>query len=184
MRGWLRRTLRLGAFFVLTLLMLLVAAYGLLQTSPGLGWTARTLANLASTPGFSVSIKGLGGVIPFDIRAERIEVSDAKGVWLGMDNAQIDLSATALIQIGTLGAAKSLVTRGRRYMAPAASSTLSQSSVSSSILACNAAIRAWPWLFSATAFRTCNSLKRRFISNSSALSMGVSISPPDQSCLT
>ena len=107
--------LRWGGFTVIALLVLLVAAYGLLQTSPGLGWAARTLANLASTPGFSVSIKGLGGVIPFDIHAERIEVSDAKGVWLGIDNAQIDLSATALIsrhaQIGTLGAAKIEVIR-------------------------------------------------------------------------
>ena len=65
---------------------------------PRSGWAAHTLANFASTPGFSVSIKGLGGVIPFDIRAERIEVSDAKGVWLlEIDNAQIDLSAMALI---------------------------------------------------------------------------------------
>ena len=115
MRGWLRRMFRWGGFTAIALLVLLVAAYGLLQTSPGLGWAARTLANLASTPGFSVSIKGLGGVIPFDIHAERIEVSDAKGVWLGIDNAQIDLSATALIsrhaQIGTLGAAKIDVTR-------------------------------------------------------------------------
>ena len=115
MRDWLRRMLRWGGFTVLALLVLLVAAYGLLQTSPGLGWAARTLANLASTPGFSVSIKGLGGVIPFDIHAERIEVSDAKGVWLGIDDAQIDLSATALIsrhaQIGTLGAAKIEVIR-------------------------------------------------------------------------
>ena len=115
MRGWLHQTLRWGAFSVLALLVLLVAVYGLLQTSLGLGWAARTVANLASTPGFRVSIKGLGGVIPFDIHAERIEVSDAKGVWLGIDNAQIDLSAMALIsrqaQIGTLGAAKIEVIR-------------------------------------------------------------------------
>ena len=59
MRGWLRRLFLWGGFTAIALLVLLVAAYGLLQTSPGLGWAARTLANLASTQGFSVSIKGL-----------------------------------------------------------------------------------------------------------------------------
>ncbi|MBV8888374.1 MAG: hypothetical protein JO305_01760, partial [Alphaproteobacteria bacterium] len=48
------------------------------------------------------------GFLPFDVHAERIEVSDAKGVWLGIDHARIDLSARALIsrraEIGTMGA--------------------------------------------------------------------------------
>lgn len=110
LRGWMRRTLRWSAYAVLALVVVVVAGYALLQTSPGLNWASRTLANLASTPGFSVSITGLGGAIPFDIRAERIEVSDAKGAWLRIDNAQVDVLAAALIarraEIGTLGAAK------------------------------------------------------------------------------
>lgn len=112
---WLGRTLRWSAYAVLALVFALFAAYGLLQTSPGLNWAARTLAVFSSTPGFIVSIKGLGSTPPFDIRAERIEVGDAKGTWLRINDAQIDLSAAALIarraEIGTLGAARIEVIR-------------------------------------------------------------------------
>jgi translocation and assembly module TamB len=109
-RLWLRRMLHWGGGAILLLLVVAAASFGLLQTSPGLAWAERLASRLISGPGFAVEIKGLGGTVPFDMHAERIEVSDAKGVWLTLDDARIDLSATALVgrraQIGTLGAGK------------------------------------------------------------------------------
>jgi translocation and assembly module TamB len=112
---WLGRALRWSTYTIIVLLALAVAAFGLLQTSPGLAVAARLASGLFSTPGFLVEIKGLDGTPPFDMRAERIEVADAKGVWLTLDDARIDLSTTALIgrhlQIGTLSAGKIEVVR-------------------------------------------------------------------------
>jgi translocation and assembly module TamB len=51
----------------------------------------------ASGPGFSVTIVGLNGVIPFDVRADRIEVADDHGAWLIVDHPQLDLSFTGLL---------------------------------------------------------------------------------------
>lgn len=110
LRVWLGRMLRWSGYAIFGVLVVAIAAFGLLQTAPGLSWGARVVAGLASSPGFAVEIKGLGGTVPFDMRAERIEISDAKGVWLELEDARIDLSATALIrrhvQIDTLNAGK------------------------------------------------------------------------------
>jgi translocation and assembly module TamB len=114
-RLWLRRMLHWGGGAILLLLVVAAASFGLLQTSPGLAWAERLASRLISSPGFAVEIKELGGTVPFDMHAERIEVSDAKGVWLTLDDARIDLSATALVgrraQIGTLGAGKIEIVR-------------------------------------------------------------------------
>jgi len=123
-RVWLVRMLRWGGCAILLLLVTAVAAFGLLQTSPGLAWAARLASRLTSSPGFAVEIKGLGGTVPFDMHAERIEVSDAKGVWLALDEARIDLSATALVgrraQIGTLGVGKIEIVRSPELTGPPA----------------------------------------------------------------
>jgi len=47
-------------------------------------------------PGLSVTVGGLGGTLPFDIRAERIEIGDEGGIWLTLRDVHIDLSATDL----------------------------------------------------------------------------------------
>jgi autotransporter translocation and assembly factor TamB len=96
-RRWLVRVLRWSGYAIGVLLVAALAAFGLLQTSPGLALAARLASGFFSAPGFLVEIKGLGGTLPFDMRAERIEVADAKGVWLALDDARIDLSRTALI---------------------------------------------------------------------------------------
>ena len=42
------------------LIVVLLAAFGLLQTQAGKTWLARTIARTASSPDFSVTIEGLG----------------------------------------------------------------------------------------------------------------------------
>jgi len=122
---WLGRMIRWGGYAILVLLVTAVAGFGLLQTSLGLAWAERLASGLLSSPGFAVAIKGLGGTVPFDMHAERIEVSDTKGMWLALDHARIDLSATALFgrraQIGTLGAGKIEIVRPPEPTGPPAS---------------------------------------------------------------
>ena len=84
---------------LLVLLLLGVAAAGalaLLQTPVGRDAFSRIVARTASGPGFEIEIRGLRGTVPFDVRAERIEIADASGVWLALDGARLDVAVGRL----------------------------------------------------------------------------------------
>ncbi|HEV8679677.1 MAG TPA: translocation/assembly module TamB domain-containing protein, partial [Stellaceae bacterium] len=122
MRPVLTRLRRLaGALAVL--LLLLIGAFEVLQTSWGREWLSGVIAEAASAPGFSLTIAGLDGTIPFTMRAERIEVGDERGVWLVLQRADITLSATALfagrVDIRNLTVAAIEVQRPPQATAPA-----------------------------------------------------------------
>jgi translocation and assembly module TamB len=85
------RWLRYTAYGLGGLIVLLVAAFFLLQTPPGL----RTLAKLVSPSG--VSVKGLGGFIPTDLKVERVELSDKDGIWLSLDDVRVSWSFWSLL---------------------------------------------------------------------------------------
>ena len=72
------------------LVVLLVAAFVLLQTPPGL----RTLGYLVSSS--DITVKGLGGFIPTDLHVERVELRDKDGIWLSLDDAQVRWSFSSL----------------------------------------------------------------------------------------
>ena len=90
---WLRRL----TTALLVLIVILVGAFGVLQTSFGRQWLSGVIANVASGPGFSLTITGLAGTIPFAMRAERIEIADDRGAWLVLRHADVDLSAAGLL---------------------------------------------------------------------------------------
>ncbi|MBN9086925.1 MAG: translocation/assembly module TamB domain-containing protein [Reyranella sp.] len=87
----MRRFLRFMAWTLGGLVVLLVAAFFVLQTPPGL----RTLASLVSSS--DLSVKGIGGFIPTDVRVERIELRDKDGVWLSLDDTQVRWSFWSLL---------------------------------------------------------------------------------------
>src|SRR5260370_29154144 len=64
------------------LLALLLAIFGLLQTGIGQAWLADAVARAVSSPDFSVSIHGLGGLVPFRMSAERVEIADRARAYL------------------------------------------------------------------------------------------------------
>jgi translocation and assembly module TamB len=103
-----RRALRWLGFTVLLLLMLVIGAFGLLQTRVGLEWLGGTIMRLVSGPGSAVALRGLHGIVPFGMRAERIEVSDSRGLWVTLDDVHLDLAARELlagrVHIGALTA--------------------------------------------------------------------------------
>ncbi|MCK0208878.1 translocation/assembly module TamB domain-containing protein [Starkeya koreensis] len=93
----MKRALRTLAFLLIVLALLPVLAFGVVQTPPGRAMLARLVSSAASTPDLTVSVSGLGGLIPFEIRAERIELADAKGRFAGVENAALDWRPTALL---------------------------------------------------------------------------------------
>jgi len=84
------RWLRYTAWGFGGLVVLLVAAFVLLQTPPGL----RTLGYLVSSS--DITVKGLGGFIPTDLHVERVELRDKDGIWLSLDDAQVRWSFSSL----------------------------------------------------------------------------------------
>ncbi|QFR34998.1 hypothetical protein GBB76_02585 [Ancylobacter sp. TS-1] len=82
---------------LLVLALLPVLAFGALQTPPGRALLARIVSSAASTPDLAVTVSGIGGLIPFDIRAARIELADAQGRFAGVDAAALDWRPTALL---------------------------------------------------------------------------------------
>src|SRR5438270_11982577 len=97
----LNRSLHWLGFTLLLVTTLLVGTFGLLQTSIGLGWAGRLLAGFMSSPGYLVTLRGLEGSFPFDLRATHIEISDDSGSWLTLKDAHLDIAAGDLLT-GTL----------------------------------------------------------------------------------
>jgi translocation and assembly module TamB len=75
--------------------LLLFAA---LQTVPGQRWLAETVSALASTGESRVELSGLSGFFPTDLRLERVEVADERGVWLRVEDARVRWSFASLFE--------------------------------------------------------------------------------------
>ena len=79
------------------LVVVLLAAFGLLQTQPGKSWLERTIAQGVSSPDFTVALEGLGGFVPFGLKVERIDIGDRDGPYLSLHDFGLDISAAALL---------------------------------------------------------------------------------------
>lgn len=94
---FLRRSLLVfAAALVLTVAALLVGLAGA-QTERGRAWLAASLSQLLSTADSRVTISGLDGTIPSDMRIAHIAVADDSGTWLEIDNAAITLRLRDLL---------------------------------------------------------------------------------------
>ncbi|HEX3521170.1 MAG TPA: hypothetical protein VHT52_03690, partial [Stellaceae bacterium] len=78
-------------------IVLLAAAFGLLQTRTGQDWLARTVERTISAPDFTVAIGRLSGTVPFQLRVDRIEIGDRDGTYLTVHDFRLDTSAAALL---------------------------------------------------------------------------------------
>jgi translocation and assembly module TamB len=127
----IKRWLQRGAKAFLAVALLILFAFSLLQSPVGRAWLVAVIDRSMSSPGSSVTIVRLEGTIPFDMRAERIEVADDHGAWLTVDRPQLELSATSLLagnlHIEALSAAAIDVARPPNMPAnPAAPTPLSE----------------------------------------------------------
>jgi translocation and assembly module TamB len=84
------RMLRRLGFVVVALLGALALLFGLLQTPPG----KRLLADAIS--GKALRVAGIGGFIPTDLHVATIELLDAQGAWLRIEDAVLRWSFTSL----------------------------------------------------------------------------------------
>src|SRR6266436_6879121 len=79
------------------LLVVLLAAFGLLQTQPGKSWLERTVAQSVSSPDFALTMQGLDGFVPLNLKIERIDIADRDGTYLSLHDFELDISAAALL---------------------------------------------------------------------------------------
>jgi translocation and assembly module TamB len=79
-------------------ILVVLAGFGLLQTRAGKDWLAETIARSVSHPGFTVSIDGLHGLLPFRIKVDRIAVADARGTYLTLRGVGLDLAPADLLR--------------------------------------------------------------------------------------
>ena len=79
------------------LIVVMLAAFGLLQTRTGQAWLAKTIAQTVSSPDFAVSVEGLRGFVPFRLQVDRIEIGDRDGIYLTLHDFGLDLSAAELL---------------------------------------------------------------------------------------
>jgi translocation and assembly module TamB len=79
------------------LIVVLAAAFGMLQTRIGKDWAAKEIAQAVSDPDFTVEIDRLDGFVPFHMAVERIAIGDRDGTYLTLRNAGLDISPSALL---------------------------------------------------------------------------------------
>jgi translocation and assembly module TamB len=90
---------RLAAVLGLLVLVALAAlAQEATDTEGDNGFLVNLLENRLSTPGRQIRLHGISGALSSQARIDRITVSDARGVWLEIDNVEIDWSRLALLR--------------------------------------------------------------------------------------
>lgn len=92
------RGLRYLILSLLSLLVVLFAAFGALQTPPGKALLASIASSLASTPDMRVTIRDISGFLPFDIRIGTIELADAEGSFAQFDGLRLAWRPLALLE--------------------------------------------------------------------------------------
>ncbi|MCB4771751.1 translocation/assembly module TamB domain-containing protein [Ancylobacter sp. Lp-2] len=102
-------------YALIGLVLLVLVAFGAIQTPPGKAVLARLASSLASSPSLGVSIEGINGFIPSDMGVDRIVLSDEEGPFATISGARLSWSPLALlgrsVDITALEAAKVEVLR-------------------------------------------------------------------------
>lgn len=92
------RGLRYLILSLLSLLVVVFAAFGALQTPPGKALLASIASSLASTPDMRVTIRDLSGFLPFDIRIGTVQLADAEGRFAQLDGLRLAWRPLALLE--------------------------------------------------------------------------------------
>src|SRR5205807_5346706 len=62
------KVLRWFAVSLGLVIVVFLAAFGLLQTQPGKSWLQRTVTQSVSSPDFALTMQGLDGFVPFNLK--------------------------------------------------------------------------------------------------------------------
>ena len=91
------RPFRILAWIAGGVLAVPVVLFGAAQTPPGQQMLASVASSLASAPGARVQLTGLHGFFPTEMHLDKVELADARGVWLTVDDVRLDWSFTSLL---------------------------------------------------------------------------------------
>jgi len=94
----MRRAAKIALWTVAGLAGVIAAGFAFLQTGAGKGWIAATLTQSLSTPASSITVGTIQGLVPFDIKIDRIALGDGDGAWLTIGRAALAWSPTALLR--------------------------------------------------------------------------------------
>jgi translocation and assembly module TamB len=94
----IHKTLKWLGAACLVLLLALGAAFGLLQTTVGKGLVVRWIGEAVSGPGGRVTLGKVQGVLPFDVRIDRMVLADKAGDWFQVDGFAFRISAAQLLR--------------------------------------------------------------------------------------
>ena len=90
MRDWASIRRKSAHWSLVGLAIVAMLTIGLLRTPPGHAALALLIGELS---GGEVRVQGLSGDLPNDLHADVVELRDAKGVWLRVENVSLDWSA-------------------------------------------------------------------------------------------
>jgi translocation and assembly module TamB len=93
----MRRALRILLGIVGSLIVLLLIAFGLMQTGFGKQQILALIEGQLSEPPAKLEARALEGVVPFDMTLVGAKLSDEKGVWLEADRLALAWSPSALL---------------------------------------------------------------------------------------
>lgn len=109
------RALRIAAYVFVAIGVVLGIAFAGVQTALGKRLLASVASNLASSPDQKISVSGIDGFVPTNLRIARVEIADRTGPWLRVEDAHVAWSFGSLLQrrlrIEIVSAAKIAVLR-------------------------------------------------------------------------
>lgn len=92
------RALRIAAYVLVALVVVLGLAFAGVQTAPGKRLLASVASDLASSPDQKITIAGIDGFVPTDLRVAKVEIADRAGPWLQVEDAHVVWSFGSLLQ--------------------------------------------------------------------------------------
>ncbi|HKD22848.1 MAG TPA: translocation/assembly module TamB domain-containing protein [Rhizomicrobium sp.] len=94
LQRWKAIAIRAGLGLLILLASLVILAVVLLRTGPGRSVVAAAISEFSDG---HIRVHGLSGALPNSLRAESLEVADARGVWLQAENVTLDWRALAAL---------------------------------------------------------------------------------------
>src|SRR5207245_5022636 len=93
----LSRIVKILAGIALGIVVLVVAAFGVLQTRPAKNWLAAEAAASLSGEGMNAQIGRIVGTVPFDMRLDELRLADTAGEVLAVRNVSFSLARPELL---------------------------------------------------------------------------------------
>ncbi len=95
----IRRLVKYAVRLTLAVIILAAVVLVVIQTPPGKRLLARSLTRLASTPGTTITFRGISGILPFRVRLGELRLGDPEGDWMVIEDARVRLDPFELLSL-------------------------------------------------------------------------------------